>query len=226
MVLANEDGVTQSLNGTTGLIAVPTAEILNDRQITFGWNYVDKKYNIRVPKNNQYRYFVTLGYLPFLEVSFRYTRNHALRLTDYSTEWPGDRGACLRVRFLKEKKNSPSLVLGIHDFLSSIAESKTIWFNSLYLVGTKNIKPENLPVEFGLNLGYGTDWIKAKHHEFFGLFGGISMKYKDFMTFMLEYDTEKINGGMRFVFFRHIQVLVALLNMNSFCGGMSYSFTL
>jgi hypothetical protein len=226
LILSRQDGAAQSLNGTTGLVAIPTANMLNDREILFGGNYIDKKYNIRSPQNDQHRYFITMSFLPFLEVSIRYTRNHMLRLTDYPNEHPGDRGACIRVRVLKEKKYSPSLVLGAHDFLSSIAESKTIWFNALYLVGTKNVKPEKIPVEFGLNLGYGTDRMKAKHHEFVGLFGGISMEYRDLATLMLEYDAEKVNGGMRFVFFRHVQIMLALLNMNSFSGGASYVFSL
>jgi hypothetical protein len=226
LILPRQNSMTQSLNGTTGLVAIPTAGMMNDGQMMFGMNYTDKEYNVRLRSYNQHRYYITMGYLPFLEVSLRLTRNYAIKLDNPPVQWPGDRGASVRLRFLKEKKYSPSLVLGAHDFFSAFGVTEAVWFNALYLVGSKNLQLERLPITFGLNLGYGTDRMKAQHHEFIGLFGGLSMKYRDFATIMLEYDTEKINGGMRLVFFRHVQILLALLNMNSFSGGASYVFTL
>jgi hypothetical protein len=218
---ADRTVTAQSLNGTTGLIAIPTAEILRDGQIQFGANYVDKEYNVRSSQNNQHRYFATLGYLPFLEVSLRWTRNYRIRFEKPPQEWPGDRGASVRVKFLSEKGRRPSLVLGAHDFFTAFGEQEAVWFNSFYLVGTKNIQCGGLPAHIGVHMGYGTDWLKAKHHDFVGLFGGVSMKYKCFPMFMLEYDAEKVNGGIRI-----IQVSAAFLNMNSFSCGASGSWTL
>jgi hypothetical protein len=226
ILLSFENGGTQSLNGTTGLIAIPTAEILNDGEVMIGGNWVDKDYNVRMPTHDQHRYFIAMGYLPFLEVSLRLTRNYRLRLSDYSIEWPGDRGASIRLRLLNEKKNRPSVVLGAHDFYSAFGETKTVWFNALYLVGTKKFQTARIPIQFGLSLGVGTDWMKAKHHELTGVFGGCSMDYRGRAMLMLEHDSEKVNGGMQLVFFRRIRLLFALLHLDSFAGGASYSFAL
>jgi hypothetical protein len=184
-------------------------------------------YNVYMPKTDLYRYYVTMGYLPFMEVSIRLAGNYRFRLKDFSIQWPPDRGASVRIRLLKEKKYTPALVAGAHDFLSAFEDDKAIWFNALYLVGTKNIMPfHDVPVEFGISLGYGTDRMEAKHHEFVGLFGGASVQYRNFATVMFEYDTEKVNGGVKFVFFRHLRLILALLNMNSFSSGVSYAFLL
>lgn len=227
MLVSPQFARSQSLNGTTGLVTVPTAGILSDGQVRFGANYVDKEYNVRTHEHNQHRYFITLGYLPGLEVSLRLTRNHMVRL-EHSQEqqWPGDRGASVRLRVSGEKGYRPSLVLGAHDFLSAFGGSEAVWFNALYLAASKNIQYGEGPVAFGFNLGYGTDWMKATHHEFVGVFGGLSMEYGDIATLLLEYDTKKVNGGMRFEFFRHVQILLALLNMDSFSAGASVSFSL
>jgi hypothetical protein len=228
LLLPVRNGAAQSINGTTGLVTIPTAELLDDGVVVFGANYVDKEYNVRSRDDNQHRYFITLGYLPFLEVSLRLTRNYMMRLDNHPMQWPGDRGASVRLRVLREKGIRPSLVLGAHDFLSAFGGTRdeTVWFNALYIAGTRKIKPDRFPVTFGMHMGYGTDWMKAKHHEFTGFFGGVSAEYGGFSTFMLEYDGEKMNGGMQFVLFRHFQMMMALLNMDSFSGGASFIFTI
>lgn len=227
MLATPERAGTQSLNGTTGLITIPTAEMLNDGQIRFGANYTDRKYNPRSPEHNQHRYFVTMEYLPFLEVSLRLTRNRGMRLENpEGQEWPGDRGASARLRILREKGVRPALVLGAHDFLSAFGGSEAVWFNALYLAGSKNLRCGEGPITLGLTLGYGTDRMKANHHEFAGLFGGLSMEYKDRSALLLEYDAEKINGGVRVELFRHVRIMLAFLHMESPCGGASYAFSL
>jgi hypothetical protein len=220
------DCVAQSLTGTSGLVTIPSAELPKDGEVIFGLNAGNKKYNVRNPgKFHHYSYYATIGYLPFLEVSLRLTR-HTNFSWSFGDEGLGDRMASVRLRVMKEKKYTPSLVLGVHDVFSAFEKTKVVYFNALYIVGSKTIKPMNSPFRFGLHMGYGTDRMKAKHHEFVGLFGGLSIGYKDFLSFMVEQDTEKFNGGVRLDLFRHVQILAALLNFDSFSGGVSFRFAL
>jgi hypothetical protein len=62
-------GAQLSLNGTSGMLMTPTADIAADRTLAAGVSFVDKKWAV------DYRglfdnvaYFATLGYLPRLEI--------------------------------------------------------------------------------------------------------------------------------------------------------------
>jgi hypothetical protein len=221
-------GSAQSINGTTGLVTVPTGGLLNDGEVLIGANVLDREYNVRSGAHDQHRYFVTMGFLPFLEVSVRLTRNAMMRLDDHAMEWPGDRGASARLRLFREQGIRPAVVVGVHDFMTAFSATKdeTVWFNALYVAGSKTFKPDRLPVSFGLHAGYGSDRMKAKHHEFAGLFGGVSADVGRHATVMLEYDAEKVNGGVRLVLLRRVRILLALLNMDSFAGGVGFAFNL
>ncbi len=223
------EGAAQSLNGTTGLITVPTAVLAGDGEVLLGMSIGNKKYNVRNPRFHEHSYFITMGYLPFLEVSLRLHRHYRFSRTDSDAtgQGIGDRMACVRLRLLKENGYVPSIVLGAHDFYSAFNQSDEVVFNNaLYLAASKNIRLPDFPVRFGLHAGYGSDMMEAKHHEFVGFFGGISMEAGSWMTLMTEYDTEKFNGGVAFHFLRHIQVLAALKNFDTFAGSLSCSFGL
>jgi hypothetical protein len=221
-------GMAQSLTGTTGLISVPTANLAKDGEVLLGASVGNRKYNVRYSKFHEYAYFVTIGYLPCLEVSLRLQRNYQyVRSDGITTQGIGDRMASVRLRILKEKKYLPSVVLGTHDFLSAFGKSTQVVFNNaLYAVVSKNLRPPCSPVRFGLHAGYGTDWMTARHHDLVGFFGGISLEAGNWMTVMTEYDTEKFNIGAAFHFFGHVQVLLALKNFDTFAGSLSYSFRL
>jgi hypothetical protein len=227
-------GMAQSLTGTTGLITVPTAGLAKDGEVLSGVSIGNRKYNVQKPKFHDYSYFITIGFLPFLEVSLLLHRNYHFVWTDELTEMTGltsqgigDRMASVRLRLIGEKKYLPSMVLGAHDFFSAFGKSTEVTFhNALYVAFSKKLRPPGFPVRFGLHAGYGTDWMKANHHDFVGIFGGVSVEAGSWMTLMAEYDTEKFNGGAAFHFFRHIQVLLALKNFNTFAGSLGYSFRL
>ena len=210
----------QPLSGITGLITIPTAKMSTDGKISFSVNFTDRKYNVRLPdKYHQYSYFFTLGYLPFAEVSLRLTHHYK-----YPKEQAlGDRSPSVKIRLLKENKYHPAIALGIQDFLGECRH-----FNALYAVASKTLalKIKSFSFQTEFHLGYGTDKIDARHHQFAGIFGGLSVEFFDIISLMAEYDSEKFNGGIGFDLFNHIQVLFALLHFDSFSCGASFSLTL
>jgi hypothetical protein len=213
-----EHGAAQSLTGTTGLVTIPTGEKLNDGEISFGVNLLNKKHlDYFSGRQHSNAYFVTIGYLPFLEIGLRFTR--AWHPGPSSV---GDRMASVRLKLMQERAEVPSLVLGAHDFLSNVGSH----FNALYLVASKTV-PFKFPVgKTALHLGYGVDWLDARNHEFAGLFGGISWSPNKIIVLMLEHDAVRFNSGVRLFLFNHLGLLVAFQNFDSLSAGLSYRFTL
>jgi hypothetical protein len=219
-----ENSVAQSLTGTSGLITIPTAEILKDGEVSFGANFMNKEYfAYGFNKYHGLANFVTMGYLPFFEISLRLTRK-----LDYpEPQAIGDRMISVRLRPLKESRFLPAFVLGAHDFARVTGTAiPTNHFNALYLSASKGfgLRPVIDRIEF--HIGYGTDWIEAVDHQFAGPFGGISISPRPFIRFMLEHDAEKLNCGLRISILDHIDFLAALIDLKVISGGTSFRFRL
>jgi hypothetical protein len=234
LLCASAPGAGQTLSGTTGLITIPTAYLTEDGGVLVGWSAGHRRYNVQEPGFHEYSYYATLGFLPFLEVSLRLHRNYQFEWTDeesgmtgLTTQGIGDRMASFRVRLAKEGKKTPAVAVGVHDFLSAFGKSEEVTFyNALYAVASKTVNPAALPFRVGLHAGYGTDWIRAKHHDFNGWFGGVAVDAGSWLTVMTEYDSEKFNGGVSIRFLRHFRILLARRHFDTWAGGLSGSFRL
>ena len=133
ILLSYQYNYCQSLTGLTGLLNVPTAELLKDGEISLGVSYLNKKYLSASFKNDDgLAYYVTLGFLPFTELSIRFTKRMA------PADALGDRMFSFRIRVIQEKEVIPSILIGIHDPIHS-TENRTNRFTAAYLVITKNI---------------------------------------------------------------------------------------
>ena len=213
------DGLAVSLTGTTGLVTIPTAEVLGDGMAFFGASFIDKEY-LFIWESDQYdgfAGFVTVGYLPFLELGLCLKR-----APDYPPPWQGlgDRIVTIRSRIVKESKFIPSILLGLHDPVG------VKFSNSSYLVASRSF---HLPrsAEMDLHLGYGVDWIKTDHrYQFLGLFGGISIHLGKRIALMLEHDSRGLNFGVEISIFRRVQFLIALLEPDIISGGINTKFRL
>lgn len=202
------------LGGIDAIMTVPTARILQDGNVAVGFGYIPKPYAIFLgPDHDNLPYFVTFGFLPFLEISFRATK--ALKRKEGSM---GDRMASIRIQLLTETQNRPALTVGIHD-VSAIFRTVE-WFHSLYLVSTKSIFILNrLSVE--PTIGYGVDWIETRNHEFVGLFGGISLGYRGLIFIKAEYDTKKFNYGLGFDLFGLLSANLAIIDGKKLAFGFN-----
>jgi len=214
LLFQSANGITNSLTGPTGLITIPTAEMSEDGEISFGLNLINKYFVYRSYYNTIIG-SITLGYLPFLEITPRLT----IPLDIPELRGFGDRIICIRLRPFKENGFFPSIVLGVHDPVGI-----TNQFNASYLVASKSFHLFRTTMDF--HLGYGVDWIEAERYQFVGLFGGISLSPKPFIAFMLEHDAEQFNCGMQISVLNHIELLVAFLNFDTFSGGISCKFKL
>jgi hypothetical protein len=163
---------------------------------------------------------VTLGYLPRLEVSMRLT---VFPGTSYSLEEPNrsvkDRMLSVKVLALRESGLRPALALGSEDLTG------TKRFNTLFAVASKGLSLGRAgPIR--LHLGAGTDWIEAKNHHLDGVFGGIAKSLWKGGELLAEYDTNKVNVGLRVEPVRYVTLLVSLLNAESFAGAAQVNLRL
>ena len=212
-----------SLLGSSGLVNIPTAEIVPDRNIYFGFSYIPKPYAILgQPGYSNTAYYCSIGYLPFLELNFRITR--IVHWKHYTLPI-GDRMASFRVRLIAEKALAPALAFGVQDIISLTENKSSRHFNAFYLVGFKTLL---LPgaIKTRVHLGYGTDWMKADKHHLVGVFGGLDVSVNKHLTLIAEYDTEKVNLGARLSLMSHFHLMIAYLNARRFSGGINLSFSL
>ena len=83
-------------------------------------------------------------------------------------------------------------------------------------------------LNIGTTAGWGTSNFLWKNDEFIGPFGGFSLSIDKFnwMNLLLDYDGTTINGGIRFVCFRHLFLTAGTMNFDSFTATISYRFNL
>lgn len=210
----------QSLAGTSGLVTIPTASIAADGEVSAGVNVMAAHYHEyyedgRFDENAAIVQFVTVGFLPFVEVGLRLTR-----IADVPRQALGDRMVSFRVRLLKEGSHRPAVAVGVHDIVG------TRIFHAQYAVASKTLATAAGPV--GLHLGYGADVLplRAQGRQFDGLFGGVTVAPQRWVTLMAEYDGEYPNAGVRLGPVHGVALLAALQNFDGVSGGVSYTFAL
>lgn len=215
----------QTLEGTTGLFFIPTADMQKDGTVLIGTNLVSKELiSFSGYERDAFTPYLTFTFLPFAEFNIKITR---LINTNVYTQGIGDRTFSGRIRIVEEKEIIPAIVVGLHDALTVFGGTEAIHNNALYFVATKNF---GIGSKFFTNVlitaGYGLDILQARTHNFVGLFGGIDIKFFNTLELMTEYDGKRPNVGFRIKLFNHISLLGGYINYKHFSGGASFSFQL
>jgi hypothetical protein len=224
----SQTAASQSLPGTTGYFNIPSAEIYADRSFFAGTNLLNKEHKKwGNPDYHAMGFFVTTTFIPFVELSVRYSRMIDLPEELYNST-VGDRMASIRVRPLKEGRYHPAVVVGLQNFFTTLQSGDASHFNSTYIVLTKNFHLNTFIDRVGVTAGYGSDLFTAADYQFIGLFGGInfSPKNMEFLELMMEYDADKWNAGARITILKHVVILAGLEGLDAFSGGISYKLTL
>lgn len=215
----------QSLSSMTGYYNIPSAEISGDRVITLGACFLNSSYYpkfVDIPQNS-FTYFASIGYLPFFEMSLRFTK----KIAPPKPEALGDRMVSFKLRIINESEYLPAIAFGAHDFMHT-KEQTTDRFNALYLVSTKNFHLEGILNNVSVTYGYGVDWISSRsnNHQYVGHFGGVELRFLQNYYLISEYDGDNVNGAVKMKFFRHINLLLGYLGFKYFSGGASVNFSL
>lgn len=206
-------GFAQEVTAHSSLMLVPTAEMPGDGVVRLNGGFIDGEHSTLRGANDVTPYGASIGFLPFLELGFRFNRQ-----LDVEREALGDRLLLVRVRALPETDRRPAVTFGAHDFLRSTGE-ETRKFNALYVVATKHFAPSLPTGPIGLTLGYGSDVIDARAHQYAGVFGGLSARPHEMIELMVEHDAQTLNAGIRGHVLGHVRVMFGLQALDTFIGG-------
>jgi hypothetical protein len=220
-----------SLAGTSGLINIPTAEVISDQQVTIGLGYVNRhSAYLETGRCDNYPFSIVIGYLPRLEFSAGVNFVPGRKSYD-GTKTYKDGVVSLQYLMFKERKYLPAIAIGARDIYSFIL------LNTTFIVASKTIL-QKTKTGLRFHLGYGSDIIDHHlgvpkqdrnypvGHTIVGLFGGLEINWSGKISYMLEYDTRRINAGLRFNLIPHLGVDVCLLSMKDLSAGLNFSFTL
>ena len=217
----------QSVTGTSGLIHIPSARMLEDGQLVLGAAYIPKPYFFRYGKNFNpgLNTYITYGILPFAEVMFRYTHELGAKVNENTRYFP-DRMLSFRIRLINEKNYIPSLVLGFHDISPIIGGTsvRTVYNSASYLVATKKVK--TIFGNIDMTIGYGSNLFNQKYVDYDGLFGGLlfSPSFAQRFLFSIEHNTLGINTGIKFIPFDSINILLGIWDLTKPNFSINYLF--
>jgi len=220
---AKAPGEWVSFTGMTGFIHTPWAGVLADRDLEVGYGLVPRRwaYDHRGTNENQV-FYTTLGFLPRVETSLRWTRIPGYRsfeeVAPDSRLVDMDRMASARVAVFQPADGRPGLSVGMED-----AQGQRR-FHSTYAVA-------GLPFSFSgqecrLAAGYGFEMFTAARRVLEGAFGAAELSPWPWLRAQVEYDSEKWNAGLGVSPGAGFRIRAALLNMESAEVGAGWSHKL
>ena len=225
LILIRTISYSQNLEGMEGFFFIPSAEIYNDSKISFGTNYWNKDLvSFGNYQHDAVNYFLSLNFLPFIETSFRITRLNGLPSKNFQAI--GDRTVSIKIKLVEESHILPALSIGVHDLFTVFGGQDAVHNNASYLIATKNFNFDLFISNIAITVGYGADILKAANHNFVGLFGGSSLRLFEYFDLILEYDSKRLNGGIKAKLFNHFNMLLGAIDFKYVSGGISYSFQL
>jgi hypothetical protein len=217
----------QSVTGTSGLIHIPSARMLEDGQLVIGAAFIPKPYFQRYERrlNPGLNTYITFGILPFVELMFRYT--HELNTpVNVETQYFPDRMLGFRVRLLSEKNYLPAIVLGLQDPSAIFGDTCLTCTNysATYFVGSKNFKTDF--GNFDLSIGYTFDFKELKAKDFKGVFGGISFSpnFYNNASILFEHNSKGINAGINVIVLSRFNLMLGIWNLDKPTFSFNYLF--
>lgn len=169
LLLASTVAAAPSMNGYTGLLAVPTADSLRPSEVAAG------AYVLNQTAGRHTTYLGCFGASKGLEVGLTNVRFKV---------GPRETMLFAKYTFLSREDGKISVAAGIYDPTNEV--ESTAYFvasRSLKMRGTKVVNPR-------VHLGAGGGLLD-------GVFAGFSLDVGRNLTAMLEFDGDKINGGAR-----------------------------
>jgi hypothetical protein len=212
----------QPLNGTTGLLNVPSADMQAEGTLFLGANYLPDAVTPADFDYNTGNYYFNITFLPFFEFNYRMT---LLKMP--TGNYNQDRSFGMRFRLLREKEILPALVIGGNDLYSSSGLNST-YFNSLYAVSTKNFNLGSAG-SVGVSAGYAHQGFgKQREGNMKGLFGGVTFSPGFYKPFRLigEYDSRAVNIGASVLLFHHLFLFGMLHELRTPAAGFALFFRL
>ncbi len=198
-----------SLEGHTGLLRIPTAQVVPDGKVVLSGSAVQHPYQSSGELHyDSYatRASAVFGFAKNLEVDLRYSFYPAAS----DPRWPQwdfmtDRVVGFQYLIQTESDKRPAIAVGAHDFAWGSREAE-----AEYVVAGKRIGDARYDVGIGA-------------HRLSGLFGGVSYDPARDIGTMLEWDSEHLNFGVQYRISDRLSAKAALLGMSSGAGCVNYT---
>ncbi len=222
----------QGLSGSSGLFNIPVAYFPEDRSAVVGAHFLHRdyaSYKYRTDKTYQWHglaTFVTVAFLPRVEVQFRYTHLLGREISSTTRYFP-DRMLSLRFLALRERRYLPALALGLQDPTYLLGGAGG-YYASNYAVASKTFRRGSFLLQSHLGYGFAPLEIGRRrppdYVPYEGLFGGMSLRWVRLpgAEGLLEHDSRHWNVGVKVLFFNRLQVLAGLHEGRAFSGGVSW----
>lgn len=217
----------QYLQGSTGLLTIPTADMQSDGTFMTGVNYMPTYIAPDTWDHNTVNYFLNMTFLPFMEVSYLCTM---IRFSN--GVYQQDRALAVRLRALKEAKWYPSIVVGTSDAMSFSQDNwnpldevnGNRYYGGIYGVATKhfNIRQEIIGVTIGYN--YKTQDTAYKDGMFYGV--SYSPSIYPSCKIMADLNNDMVSIGAAVKLFNHLSINAYCYDFTVFAGGLRYEVKL
>ncbi len=197
-----------SHEGISGLIRIPTADVIPDGSYRAGVSYIDANH-MRTPhtgKSEMIPFFINIGLLPHLEIGGRLTIFPDL--TEFDWNYDMDRSLFIHYQLWRQKGSRPAVAIGAQDV--KFGDDSSMVGRAQYAVATQQFK------NWRAHLGVGSDRMS-------GVFGGVEVRCSPRLALMGEYDTDWFNFGIRTALDKHWRLDLTLTDMDSIGGALSYS---
>jgi hypothetical protein len=221
-----------TLTGQSGNFLVPEARVIGDKKIAFGSSFHPKNEAlINFPRRQgtyEFHNFVTLGFLPFMELTFNLTRINNAPL-DYGI---GDRSGSMRFLLKKETDKFPALLFGIY-----IPLGTSNFVDSNFITSTKhfNLGGKELTVSAGVGVPWvvrtliftgfdSIDIVKKENDYQVGLFGSARLALTNYLLVSAEYESHNVNAGLIGKLF-HDKCFAKLYTFNFQTVGFGVSYS-
>ena len=206
----------QFVNGTTGLLNMPTADMQKDATVMMGGGYLSKHTTPPRWNYNTWNYYVNITFLPWIEVAYTCTifdewASKTVRMINQDRNFSG------RLRVWKEgwwKKWTPQIVLGVNDVTSGsggdylnfgVDGKGNGYFSRTYVAITKHIDCQQVG-KLGLHASYVynnrtdyplNDWAFGANFRFGLKEGGLGARLLNGMNLMVEAYPANGQGGRK-----------------------------
>jgi len=190
-----------SFLGYTGLLRVPTADALNEKD----YNLAAFALNLEEGADSNV-YAANLGVAKGLEVGFARVKPE---------EGSGETYLNAKYRFSAETAEQPAVAAGVADFTDEIDTTVYVVMSKAFGHGYQTSLGEITSPRFHVGVGGGM---------LSGVFGGVTAVVGDRLMLMVEYDSDDVNVGARLALTSEVRADVGFLDGFDDVGvGISYN---
>jgi hypothetical protein len=199
---------SQSHEGTSGLIRIPTADVIPDGTLLAGVSYMDAEHSrVVTATTDAIPVFVGIGLLPNLELVGKVTIFNDVTAFDWNVNT--DRSFNAHYRLLQQRGNRPAVAIGAQDV--TFGTTSSYLGKAEYVVGTWAAE------RYRLHLGWGKKRLD-------GPFGGVeyALRPDRRLQVMMDYDTEFCSLGLRGFVSKWVTLDVSLLGLSDLGGAVVF----